>query len=185
MNIKNKQELDEIIQYERDIYIKKLYPNLLNKNIKNKTLLFMKALRKAEYFKGKSIYKLKYTYWYMIYKLISLITNVSIPLYVFDKGLLIIHLQNIVVSSEVSVGMNCCLFHNTTIGIKMGNKKDGGKCPTIGSNVTICTGACVLGDIYIPNNCVIAANAVVIDSFVDEKTGIGGIPAKKISVIGD
>ena len=25
MNIKNKQELDEIIQYERDIYIKKLY----------------------------------------------------------------------------------------------------------------------------------------------------------------
>lgn len=39
----------------------------------------------------------------MIYKLISLITNVSIPLYVFDKGLLIIHLQNIVVSSEVSV----------------------------------------------------------------------------------
>ena len=48
MNIKNKQELDEIIQYERDIYIKKLYPNLLNKNIKNKTLLFMKALRKAE-----------------------------------------------------------------------------------------------------------------------------------------
>ncbi len=88
MNIKNKQELDEIIQYERDIYIKKLYPNSLNKNIKNKTLLFMKALRKAEYFKGKSIYKLKYTYWYMIYKLISLITNVSIPLYVFDKGLL-------------------------------------------------------------------------------------------------
>lgn len=54
-----------------------------------------------------------------------------------------------------------------------------------GSNVTICTGACVLGDIYIPNNCVIAANAVVIDSFVDEKIGIGGIPAKKISVIGD
>ena len=36
MNIKNKQELDEIIQYERDIYIEKLYPNPLNKNIKNK-----------------------------------------------------------------------------------------------------------------------------------------------------
>lgn len=90
MNIKNKQELDEIIQYERDIYIKKLYPNSLNKNIKNKTLLFMKALRKAEYFKGKSIYKLKYTYWYMIYKLISLITNVSIPLYMcLIKGYLL------------------------------------------------------------------------------------------------
>lgn len=103
----------------------------------------------------------------------------------FDKGITYYTLTKHCCFTRGFCRKNCCLFHNTTIGIKMGNKKDGGKCPTIGSNVTICTGACVLGDIYIPNNCVIAANAVVIDSFVDEKIGIGGIPAKKISVIGD
>lgn len=111
--------------------------------------------------------------------MLGFVTNVSIPPYVFGKGLLIMHLQNIVVSAKVKVGENTCLFHNTTLGIKLGHNTDG-KCPVIGNGVTICAGACILGDVYIADRITVVANAVVAKSFTEEDVILGGIPAKVI-----
>lgn len=118
-------------------------------------------------------------FWKSIYRIVGLITNVSIPPYVFGKGLLIMHLQNIVVSAKVRVGENTCLFHNTTLGIKLGHNTDG-KCPVIGNGVTICAGACVLGDVHIEDGITVAANAVVTKSYTEKEVILGGVPAKVI-----
>lgn len=90
------------------------------------------------------------------------------------------HLQNIVISAKVRAGENVCLFHNTTLGIKLGHNADG-KCPIIGNGATICTGACILGDVHLADGITVAANAVVNKSFEEENVVVGGIPAKIIS----
>lgn len=183
MRIQSKQELKEIVAYERALWIKRMYPNGCQHNIRNHTLTYMKALRIVEYYSSQSKFQRVwggYYYWKLIYKVLGLITNVSIPPYVFDKGLLIMHLQNIVISAKVKVGENACLFHNTTLGIKLGHNADG-KCPKIGNGVTICTGSCILGDVYLASGITVAANAVVNKSFEEENVVVGGIPAKIIS----
>lgn len=75
-----------------------------------------------------------------------------------------------------SIGKNCQIWHNVTIG----KKYSGGEFPTIGNNVKISTGACVLGDIRIGNNVTIGANAVVLKDIPDNCIAVG-VPAKIIS----
>lgn len=160
----------------------RMYPHGAPKHIFSPTLLFMQALRTIEYYdrlpKKKKI-SLRYLYWKIVYKFLSQIKNVMIPFHVFEEGLLIMHLQNIVVSSQVHVGKHACIFQNTTIGIKLGFD-DRGKCPQLGNGVTICTGACLCGDIQIGDGITIGANAVVTRSFSSPNVVIGGIPAKVI-----
>ena len=55
----------------------------------------------------------------------------------------------------------------------------GGWCPTIGDNVFIGTNSCILGNVKIGNNVVIAAGAVVVHDVPDNVT-VAGIPAKII-----
>ena len=62
----------------------------------------------------------------------------------------------------------------------IGKKYSGGEFPTIGNNVKISTGACVLGDIRIGNNVTIGANAVVLKDIPDNCIAVG-VPAKIIS----
>lgn len=181
--IQSKQELKRVIAYEKNLWIKKMRPNESGKDIRSLTTIFMKALRIVEYYKVKSVFEKiwgGYYYWNLIYKTLSVITNVHIPPYVFEEGLLIGHLQNIIVSAKAEAGKNVLLFHNTTIGIKLGHNVDG-KCPRIGNGVTICTGACILGDVRLPDGITVAANAVVNKSFDEENVVVGGIPAKIIS----
>ena len=52
---------------------------------------------------------------------------------------------------------------------------------TIGDRVFIATGAKIIGNIAIANDCSIAANTVVVKSILEEGTTWGGVPAKKIS----
>ena len=91
------------------------------------------------------------------------------------------HLQNIILSNKVRIGQHCCLFHNTTLGIKLGHDMKA-QCPQIGDGVTICAGAVIVGPIKLNNGITVAANAVVTKSFEDEDIVIGGIPAKRISI---
>ena len=55
----------------------------------------------------------------------------------------------------------------------------GGGCPTIGDNVFIGNNSCILGNVKIGNNVVIAAGAVVVHDVPDNVT-VAGIPAKII-----
>lgn len=91
-------------------------------------------------------------------------------------GLLIPHSFCIVISGKVEVGKNCTIFHEVTIG-GIGKDKDGAA--KIGDNVTIYTGAKILGPIKIGDNARIGANSVVLDSVPDNSLAVGS-PARII-----
>ena len=66
-------------------------------------------------------------------------------------------------------GMNC-----------IGAKHFAADAPTIGNNVEIGGGACVIGKVTIADGIKIAANSVVTKSFLEPNITIGGVPARKI-----
>lgn len=66
-----------------------------------------------------------------------------------------------------SIGKNFKCKHNVTLG----NNRGG--IPTVGDNVFVGVGACVLGDITIGNNAKIGANAVVLHDVPDNATVVG------------
>ena len=73
----------------------------------------------------------------------------------FGKGLFIQHGDSTIIHAH-KIGDNLTVYQNVTIG-------DSGKgYPTIGDNVTICTGAIVLGPICIGNGAIIGANATIV-----------------------
>lgn len=72
-----------------------------------------------------------------------------------EKGLFIQHGDSTIIHAH-KVGDNLTIYQNVTIG-------DSGKgYPTIGNNVTICTGAVVLGPIHVGDGAIIGANASVV-----------------------
>lgn len=179
--IDTKEKLNEWISVERALWVKRNYPKGAPKHIKSKELLFISALRHVEYYSTQTgLRKIGGGYWKLVYKLLSIFCNVMIPPNVFGKGLMIAHLQNIVISANCSVGEYCCIFHGTTMGISVGTDDHGG-CPKLGDGVTICTGAGVFGDIKVADGVTIAANAVVVRSIPDSNVVVGGVPARVIS----
>ena len=50
MNISSKKDLENIIQYERKMWIARMYPQGAPSKVRSITLLYMKALRKVEYY---------------------------------------------------------------------------------------------------------------------------------------
>ena len=69
--------------------------------------------------------------------------------------------------NALRIGKNFKCYHNVTIG------NNHGGIPTIGDNVTIGCGACVLGSISVGNNVSIGANAVVLNDVPDNCTVVG------------
>lgn len=95
----------------------------------------------------------------------------------FGKGLQIWH-GNIVVNASVKVGDNCVLHGANCIG----NNGITDVSPILGDNVNIGYGAVIIGNVYIANDCIIGANAVVNKSFEEEGSIIGRVPARKIKL---
>ena len=140
------------------------------------------ALRKSEYFRNSpanllnSIFSAFYKY--RKYRL-GLLLGFDIGDNVFGPGLRINHFGNIVVSPLASVGMWCDIHQGTNIGAN--NGKHGEQyVPTLGHNIYIAPGVKVFGDIYIGDNNVLGANAVVNKSSHESLT-LGGVPAKVIN----
>lgn len=145
---------------------------------------FQRLLRKCEYLKNvksdKSIfYKFLYFYYKIQFKRLSLKLGFSIPENVFGPGLAILHYGNIIINPRTKIGANCRIHVGTNIG------ESGGMAgaPIIGDNVYIAPGAKIYGNIKIPSNTAIGANASVNKSFEEENMLIAGVPAKAIKNI--
>ena len=93
------------------------------------------------------------------------------------KGLFIDHGMGVVIGETTEIGENCTIYQGVTLG---GTGKDKGKRhPTIGSNVTIGSGAKVLGPFNVGDNSKIAANAVVLNEIPANSTCVG-VPARVV-----
>lgn len=90
------------------------------------------------------------------------------------KGVFIDHGMGVVIGETTVVGDYCTIYQGVTLG---GTGKDKGKRhPTIGKNVTIGSGAKILGPFTVGDNSKIAANAVVLNEIPPNSTCVG-VPA--------
>ena len=87
------------------------------------------------------------------------------------KGLFIDHGMGVVIGETAVIGDNVTLFQGVTLGGT--GKKKGKRHPTLGNNVVVGTGACVLGYIHIGDNVSIGANAVVVRDVPSNSTVVG------------
>jgi serine O-acetyltransferase len=104
----------------------------------------------------------------------SVVTGADIPLTCkIAGGLLLPHPNGIVIHPDASIGPNCLIFQQVTIGI--GN----GRLPVIKGHVDIGAGAKLLGGIVVGAHAKIGANAVVLIDVPETATAVG-VPAKII-----
>ncbi|WP_404815146.1 serine O-acetyltransferase [Ructibacterium gallinarum] len=90
------------------------------------------------------------------------------------KGVFIDHGMGVVIGETAVVGDYCTIYQGVTLG---GTGKDKGKRhPTIGQNVTIGSGAKILGPFTVGDNSKVAANAVVLNEIPPNSTCVG-VPA--------
>jgi serine O-acetyltransferase len=105
----------------------------------------------------------------------SIVTGTDIPLgTAIGGGLLLIHPNGIVIHPESTIGPNCLIHHQVTLGVvhRMA--------PHIGGHVDIGAGAKILGGIRIGDHAKIGANAVVLNDVPAYATAVG-IPARIIA----
>ncbi len=104
------------------------------------------------------------------------VTGADIPLTCqIGGGLLIPHPNGIVIHPLATIGVNCLVFQQVTVGLhptRVG-------APVIGGHVDIGAGAKVLGPVRIAEHARIGANAVVIAD-VPEGMDAVGVPARVI-----
>jgi serine O-acetyltransferase len=91
---------------------------------------------------------------------------------VIQPGVYIVHGQ-VVIDGIVEIGSGTVVSPFVTIGLRAGNLKG----PRIDGNVSVGTGAKVLGDIYVGAGAQIGANAVVLDDVAAGATVVG-VPAR-------
>lgn len=96
------------------------------------------------------------------------------PIAQIGGGLRIHHTQGITIGWNVRAGKNLELFQHVTIG---SNRKErhGRTMPIIGDNVSIGTGAIIVGPITIGNNVVIGAHSYVDKDIPDNARVIGNL----------
>ena len=86
------------------------------------------------------------------------------------RRLFIDHGMGIVIGETSTIGNDCIIYHNSTLG---GTGKDINKRhPDIGNNVMVGAGAKILGPIKVGNNVKIGANSVVTKDVPDNATVI-------------
>ena len=92
------------------------------------------------------------------------------------KGVFIDHGMGVVIGETAVVGDNCLIYHNVTLGAATFEKVD--RHPKIGNNVTIFTGASVIGNVKIGDNSIIYAHSLVTRD-APPNSVLKGIPAHK------
>jgi len=105
----------------------------------------------------------------------SVVTGADIPLNSkLGGGLMMIHPNGIVIHPRATIGPNCLIFQQVTIGTAKGEDV-----PTVGAHVEIGAGARILGGVVIGDHAKIGANAVVLCDVPAGATAVG-VPARVI-----
>jgi serine O-acetyltransferase len=92
-------------------------------------------------------------------------------------GMFVAHPVGIVVGRGTVIGSDVTLFHGVTFGVKSWHPEAIRKFPKVGNRCYFFSGAAVLGDVTVGNNCVIGAHAVLTHDVPDGGLALG-IPAK-------
>lgn len=105
-------------------------------------------------------------------QVLRFLTGIEIhPAAQIGRRFFIDHGMGVVIGETAVVGDDVTLYQGVTLG---GTGKEHGKRhPTIGDNVVVGTGARVLGNIRVGENCRIGANSVVLRSVPDNSTVVG------------
>lgn len=97
-------------------------------------------------------------------------------------GLMILHSGNVTINERATIGHNCIFAGMNCVGVD-DITGENAHYPVIGNNVFIGVGANIIGNVRIPNNCIIAAGSIVVNSFTEEGVVLAGVPAKIIKRI--
>lgn len=99
---------------------------------------------------------------------------------VVGYGLRIPHITGGGIIGADKIGNNCIINCGVVIGTKTGTNKR----PVIGNNCEITIGACIVGDVHIGNNVIVAPNSVVVKDVPDNAV-VSGVPAKILKINGE
>ena len=113
----------------------------------------------------------------LISQIMRFLTGIEIhPGAQIGKGFFIDHGMGTVIGETVEIGKNCVMFHNVTLGGT--GKHKGKRHPTLGDNVTIGTGAILIGRVKIGNNVKIGADTFIINKNIPDNCTVVGTPGK-------
>jgi serine O-acetyltransferase len=102
----------------------------------------------------------------------SIVTGADIPLNCqIGGGLLLPHPNGVVIHPGSTIGPNCLIFQQVTLGDRNGGV------PQLGGHVDIGVGAKIIGQITLSNHSAVGANAVVLLDVPENHIAIG-VPAK-------
>ncbi|MCM1109233.1 MAG: hypothetical protein NC388_09335 [Clostridium sp.] len=183
--IKSKQDLNEYLLADGKNYpcqlggvVKALIYRRIDTPIRDQWYIwrYVKALRMVEYHLNNASlwHRAMHKYWLFKLRHYSYKTGFQIEPNTCGKGLCIYHYGYIIVNGQARIGENCILTPGVVVG-----QTNKGCVPTIGNNVTLCTGAKIVGKVYVGNNAIVAPNTVVIKDVPDNAT-VSGVPAKII-----
>ncbi|MBU2880306.1 serine O-acetyltransferase [Aliiglaciecola lipolytica] len=124
------------------------------------------------------------SYKYKILRILSMFfkffKGIELPSNCYQQKIRLIHPHGVIINTRAEIGNNVTVYQNVTVGSKQFGKKQGA--PKIGNDVVIYPNAILIGDIFIGNNSIVGAGAVVVSSFPDNSI-IAGNPASKVGVI--
>jgi serine O-acetyltransferase len=102
----------------------------------------------------------------------SIVTGADIPVNSqIGGGLLLPHPNGVVIAPDATIGVNCLIFQQVTVGATEHGY------PEIGSHVDIGAGARIVGPVSVGDHARIGANAVVVSHIPAGATAVG-IPAR-------
>lgn len=184
MKVTNRKQLREILNCEKQVYgisIKSFLWGYLTQRQFFKIWQWLYYSRKSDYYAYKysknNLYKPLYMYYLRRKNVLALKLGFDIDTQNVGKGLLIYHAGATVINGEAIVGEGCILHGNNCIGNK---GPEGSACPKIGNRVEIGVGANIVGGVSIPDDCIIGAGAVVLNTFNKRGSIIAGVPAREI-----
>jgi serine O-acetyltransferase len=97
-------------------------------------------------------------------------------------GFTISHPQSVVIGRGSVIGKNATIHSGVVFGRDDYITTPGGGFPSMGDNVTVGTGAKIIGSIHIGDNCIIGANAVVTKNMPPNSV-VAGVPARVLRTL--